>query len=92
MWRAAMLSLALGVVPAAAQTGWENELALELEIAEECQTDFLSQVIEREIDGEQMIMAKAHCRDGRVFDASRSGTLEPFTFSLCSAAREQQAC
>jgi hypothetical protein len=79
-------------LPAMAQSGWEQDLAAELELAEQCAVSYLSHVVERTIDGRQVVMAKAHCEDGRVFDALRPDELEPFRLSACEPATGTQGC
>ena len=81
-----IMVLCTGAIAARAQSGWENELALEIEIAQKCKVAFLSHVVERTVDGRQLVMAKAHCEDQRVFDAVRQEQAEPFRFSECEAA------
>ena len=90
----ALAALLVGVcpLPATAQMSWQEDLAYELEQLEGCEVQFLSQVVERTVNGRQVVMAKAHCRDGRVFDASRSDQLEPFEVRECEASKGAQAC
>jgi len=75
-----------------AQTDWQAELADEILIMADCEVSFLTQVIEREIDGRQVILAKVHCVDGRTFDASRDDSFAAFDFSLCEPEGEPAAC
>lgn len=69
--------------PTAAQAGWQGDLAAEIELTEGCKVAYLSHVVERTVDGRQMVMAKAHCEDGRVFDVLRPDVFEPFQFNEC---------
>ena len=76
----------------AACAGWQEDLALEIRVAKACNVVYLSQVVERLVDGRQVIFAKAHCEDGRVFDATRTDVLAPFEFKECQPPTEPQAC
>lgn len=79
-------SMALAATPPAmAQSGWEQELAIEIELAQKCKVAYLSHVVERTVDGKQLVMAKVHCEDQRVFDALRPDAYEPFQFNECEA-------
>lgn len=87
-----LLSLAaLAIVPfGAAAAEWPEELAAEIAVAEGCIVAFLSKMQEREMEGRQMVLAKVHCEDQRVFDAWRDDPLLPFEFRDCSG--ERRAC
>lgn len=74
----------------AALAAWEEDLAAQLRWDEECTVAFISGAIERTIDGEQVIIAKAHCEDGRAFDVVRRHEFEDFEVTECST--EEQAC
>ncbi len=75
-----------------AQTDWQGTLADEILIMEDCEVSFLTQMIERQIDGRQVILAKVHCTDGRTFDASRNDSFAAFDFSICEPEDEPAAC
>jgi len=75
-----------------ASAGWQEDLALELRVAKGCTVVFLSRVVERSVDGRQIVFAKAHCEDGRVFDASRTDPMMPFDFKECPPPSGPQAC
>jgi hypothetical protein len=78
---AAMAALA---IPAAAQESNWQALASSLLMTEKnCEVQFYSGVVERVIDGKQLVIAKAHCKDKRAFDVSRNSQFEPFTFKEC---------
>ena len=86
---------ALGLLVATfghAQTDWQAELADEILIMEDCEVSFLTQVIERTLDGREVILAKVHCVDGRTYDASREDSFAAFSFSICEAEEEPAAC
>lgn len=81
-----MLGVGLAAMPVAlAQAGWEQELALEIQLSQNCKLAYLSHVVERTVDGKRLVMAKAHCEDQRVFDAMRPDEFEPFQFNECEA-------
>ena len=82
----------LVAVTAWAQADWQAELADEILIMEDCEVSFLTQVIERTVDGREIILAKVHCVDGRTFDASRDDTFAAFSFAICEAEEEPAAC
>jgi len=88
----AMATLGLLAAAGNAQQSWESELADEILIMEDCEVSFLTQVIEREIDGREVIIAKVHCTDGRTFDASRNDRFAAFDFSICEPDDEPAAC
>jgi hypothetical protein len=88
----AFLVGALALDAAVASAGWQEDLAVELRVAKGCTVAFLSRVVERSVDGRQVVFAKAHCEDGRVFDASRTDPLLPFDFKECQPPSGPQAC
>lgn len=94
--RSALAALLAGpalTTPAIAQeTRWQDELAAEIKIAQSCDVAYLSQVVERTIEGRQLLMAKVHCQDRRVFDATRTDAFAPFDFKECAASTTTQAC
>jgi hypothetical protein len=49
-----------------------------------------SGVIERLIEGQMVVIAKAHCEDGRTFDAIQRNELEEFELTECTPT--EQAC
>jgi hypothetical protein len=86
--RATVLGLGLALANVSsgwAQSAWQAELAQEIVRAQACEVAYLSHVVERVVDGKQVIIAKVHCVDGRVFDASRMDELESFQFNECRA-------
>lgn len=85
-----LLGLATSTV--AAQADWQADLANEALIMEDCEVSFLTQVIERTIDGRSVVLAKVHCVDGRTFDASRDDTFAAFDFRICEPEDEPAAC
>jgi hypothetical protein len=79
----------LSAMPALA--AWEDELTEQVLYDESCKVAFLSQVVERTIDGRRTIMAKVHCEDKRAFDAYRGDDREPFQFKACEKP-EAKSC
>lgn len=75
----------------AAEDDWEEDLSAQIEFAHDCEVAFLSHVVEREVDGKQLVLAKVHCLDQRAFDAIRRNRLESFEFKECTD-REKQTC
>lgn len=69
---------------------WEEDLAAQLRWDEDCVVQFYSGVIERLIDGNLVVIAKAHCDDGRSFDAIQRNELEDFEIEECTP--KEQAC
>jgi hypothetical protein len=85
----------VGLLPlttATAQEGWQTDLANEILIMEDCEVSFLTQVIERVIDGRSVVIAKVHCTDGRTFDALREDSFAAFDFSICEPEDAPAAC
>lgn len=88
----ALLVGALLLDGGAVLAAWQDDLAAEIHATKGCRVAYLSQVVERSVDGRQVVFAKAHCEDGRVFDATRTDLVEPFTFKECQPAAQPQAC
>jgi hypothetical protein len=65
-------------------------LAAQLRWDHECVVQFYSGVIERLIEGQMVVIAKAHCEDGRTFDAIQRNELEGFELTGCTPT--EQAC
>lgn len=87
-----LLAAALAAAAHAAQEPtWQDELSYEAALVYDCEVAFLSQLVEREADGKQIVMAKVHCADQRSFDAQRLDPFEPFNFSPCED-REKSNC
>ena len=84
-------ALGLWLLAADAHADWQQDLAADIDFEHSCEVAFLSHVVERDVEGKMMVMAKVHCTDQRTFDAVRSGRLEPFEFKECTV-REKQSC
>ncbi|MGD1879305.1 MAG: hypothetical protein ACFB13_17600 [Kiloniellaceae bacterium] len=81
---ALMLALATVVapLPASAQE-WQEQLSEQVLREYDCEVAFLSQVAERVVNGEQVVLAKVHCLDKRTFDAYRDSAFAPFEIHPC---------
>ena len=73
-----------------AMAAWQEDLAAQLRWDYKCQVAYYSGVIERMIDGQLVVIAKAHCEDGRTFDATQRNELEEFEINECTPV--EQAC
>jgi hypothetical protein len=86
LWPAALL-IALA---SPARASWQDDLAAQLRWDHDCQVSFYSGVIERVVNGQQVVIAKAHCEDGRTFDAIQRNELEEFEINECTP--KEQSC
>jgi hypothetical protein len=85
-----LLALALMVIAWPARANWEDDLAAQLRWDHNCVVEFYSGVIERLVEGNLVVIAKAHCEDGRTFDAIQNNELEEFEINECTPT--EQAC
>ena len=85
-----LLVAALIAFAAPAAADWQEDLAAQLRWDEDCKVSFYSEVVERQIDGKLVVLAKAHCEDGRVFDAVQRDEFEDFEIHECTPT--EQAC
>jgi hypothetical protein len=85
-----LLALALMVIAWPARANWEDDLAAQLRWDHNCVVEFYSGVIERLVEGNLVVIAKAHCEDGRTFDAIQNNELEEFEIDECTPT--EQAC
>jgi len=67
--------------PAAAD--WRDEVGVQLQEEQNCTLAFFSQIIIRNVNGKETIIAKAHCEDKRAFDIFRDDPNDPFTLKEC---------
>jgi hypothetical protein len=88
--KAHVLALMMIMVASPALAGWEEDLAAQLRWDHDCKVSFYSGVIERVIKGNLVVIAKAHCEDGRLFDAIQHNELEEFEISECTPV--EQSC
>lgn len=78
------LVLALGPLPLLAQPReWQGQLNEQMLREYDCEVAFLSQVAERMVDGDLVVLAKVHCVDKRSFNAVRDSAFEPFEIDPC---------
>ena len=75
----------------AQEDGWQTVLSADIEFEHGCEVAYLSHVVEREVDGDLMVMAKVHCVDQRAFDAIRMRSADAFEYKECTH-REKQSC
>jgi hypothetical protein len=73
-----------------ALANWQDDLAAQLRWDHNCLVQYYSGVIERIIDGQMVVIAKAHCEDGRTFDAIQRNELEDFEITECTPT--EQTC
>jgi hypothetical protein len=90
MLRLVLLAVLLFAAPALAQDRplWQVELEEQLRIDHECVLNYLTNVVEKQVAEQQVILARAHCKDGRAFDVNRSDEFADFDVRACGA----QAC
>jgi hypothetical protein len=81
---------ALLAVASPALANWQDDLAAQLRWDHECLVQYYSGVIERMVDRQLLVIAKAHCEDGRTFDAIQRDELEDFEITECTPT--EQAC
>jgi hypothetical protein len=84
----AVAALLAAASPALAN--WQDDLAAQLRWDHEYLVQYYSGVIERMVDGQLLVIAKAHCEDGRTFDAIQRDELEDFEITECTPT--EQAC
>ncbi|MGH6905473.1 MAG: hypothetical protein ACREIR_22365 [Geminicoccaceae bacterium] len=89
-WMLARPVAALLAVASPALADWQDDLAAQLRWDHECLVQYYSGVIERMVDGQLLVIAKAHCEDGRTFDAIQRDELEDFEITECTPT--EQAC
>jgi hypothetical protein len=88
--RTSLLLATLLLLAAPARANWQDDLTAQLRWEHDCTVSFYSGVIERQVKGQLVVIAKAHCDDGRVFDAIQENELEDFKLNECTPT--EQAC
>ena len=86
----AFVAIAVAAAPLPVLADWQEDLAAQMRWDHDCMVDFYSNVIERMVDDRTLVIAKVHCDDGRVFDASQRHEFEDFEVSECTPT--EQAC
>jgi len=87
--RLSLAFLSFLALPAAAES-WQEELTRQLGRDENCTVAFISQVVERTVDGREVIIAKAHCEDKRAFDVYRDDPLGAFRVTECGVVEKME--
>ena len=77
-----LLAAAVAPLPAVAQE-WQVQLTDQMLRDYDCEVAFFSQVGERMVNGDQVVLAKVHCVDKRTFDAYRDSAFEAFEIHPC---------
>ena len=80
---AACLLYAAAPTALALQEEWGPVLTDQMLAEYDCDVAFFSQVAEREVNGDVIVIAKVHCADKRTFDAYRPGSFEVFEIHPC---------
>ena len=63
---------------------WETDLATQLQSERKCTLNYLTSKRNFLLLGRETLETKAHCVDGRAFDATRSGDQKQFEIKKCS--------
>lgn len=74
----------LGAQPAVAEESWQPQLQAEIRHQLDCVVAYLSHIVERSVEGRQLVMVKVHCIDQRSFDALRQDRAAAFQFKECT--------
>lgn len=81
---AALFAVSFYGAPVLAQDPeWGPLLTDQMMVEYDCEVAFFSQVAEREVNGEVIVIAKVHCTDQRSFDAYRPGSFSLFEIHPC---------
>lgn len=73
---------------ASSDPAWLDELTYQIRVDKQCEVTYLVRMSESRLGESIAYEARVQCLDGRMFDASRVGESQPFTFKAC----EQQVC
>ena len=85
----ALAAMALSVTASPALADWQDDLAAQLRWDHGCLVQYYTGVIERMVDGQLLVIAKAHCEDGRTFDAIQRDELELFGITECTPTDQE---
>lgn len=86
--KSTMLAVAAMLLPmTAAAASWQEELTMQMQELKDCKLGFLAKVVETRRNGKRLVMATAHCEDGRQFDVERQGDRGLFTIEECEQRR-----
>ena len=78
--------VSIGYISAYAQSSdpsWLEGLSQQLAVEQQCQVDYYVNTNEGKLGGMNTYEARAQCRDGRQFDASKIEPAENFTIRPC---------
>lgn len=67
--------------------GWIDDVTLQLLVDYECEVIGYEALHEGRLGGRNTYMAKAVCKDGRKYDASRVGEDDDFAIRICEVVR-----
>ncbi|MHA1565058.1 MAG: hypothetical protein ACTSX7_07080 [Alphaproteobacteria bacterium] len=67
----------------AAEEDWRLDLEWQLDEEHACAVSYLTNIIEREVDGKMVVFVRAHCDDGRAFDGVRDDEFSLFDLQSC---------
>ena len=62
---------------------WQQTLNSQLMKEENCEVNFLSNLKVSVVNGQESVLARAHCTDKRAFDVSRIGRGKPYKIEQC---------
>ena len=86
-FRRAVAILGLGLFAAhafaAEVASWQNVLREQMTYDYDCEIRELTNVEVRFVDGEQIVAAKVHCVDSRIYNASRLDEYDEFEVKPC---------
>ena len=80
---AAMIFVTSGAIAQSADPAWLDVLSEQLAAEKDCAVEYYVNVSEGELGGRKTFEARAQCRDGRQFDASRTEPDAEFTIKEC---------
>ena len=85
----ALLMLVPGMAGAqSSDPAWLDEMKDQIQFDKQCTVVYLMNMREGELGGQRTYEARVQCEDGRMFDATRTGTNGMFEFKAC----ETQVC
>ncbi|MEZ5791539.1 MAG: hypothetical protein R3D34_12390 [Nitratireductor sp.] len=84
-----MIPLQAGLAQAqSADPAWLDDLKQQIALDEKCEVSYFLNMREGKLGADLTFEARVQCADGRMFDASRIGENNIFTFKRC----ETQVC
>ncbi len=82
-FRSLLIAGFFAVCASQALADWREDLEEQMKEEHECKVAFYSNVVERRVDEQQVVIARVHCMDRRSFDAMRSDEFELFDIKEC---------